>query len=563
MKKTLLYTIIGLITVLTVQKSYSQTRPDYKVPVPNVVSLSKACLNFKPDNSGIYSYLNTIDMFSDENNDIYILTLTTKNTNLIPQITFADNSTSPRTFEPSELTSLTGNGYANCYFLSKYKIDGTLDWVTSFNRMPIKYFVDEYENKVILLFDYGNIPLVINGETQATDSFSYYGGKRFIYSISKNTGELVSSYNHLGTIDLVYAGTNKILIKNDNLVPAASSIYYGFFKNNNVVKWQKATNNSDSILVYNKTQNNLWLIKSFLYDKYRICTISSDSLIFDNTEKTLFFNPNSIPQEKIVKMKLKKSGGYIAKTSYGNFVNMDSNSNLIWKIKFIDNIYDRDFTIDNDDNMWLNFNSQGLSQTLTIEPSNKKYFINVGLDAYLSYQWKIDGKTGEVMGYYINGYGSDGYGVNNGYSVYGKTISLITKSNVLVNNSALHSIVYFPDITGNYKPYYCTCSKDYNSFPFQTVWAAFDLNDFHTMNLPGENDPIFNTFKVYPNPSQGSFTIENTSPAQYKLYDMMGRLTAEIVTDSENFKVENLNLKKGIYFLINTNTGDNRKIIVE
>ncbi len=93
---------------------------------------------------------------------------------------------------------------------------------------------------------------------------------------------------------------------------------------------------------------------------------------------------------------------------------------------------------------------------------------------------------------------------------------------------------------------------------------AIDDINFVDLSLGLNEGNLNNSFSVYPNPSDGMFTLKfNELPTNnIQIKDMSGRIIEELNIKSEISTIDLSNYSKGIYFLTERNSGVVEKLIV-
>lgn len=91
--------------------------------------------------------------------------------------------------------------------------------------------------------------------------------------------------------------------------------------------------------------------------------------------------------------------------------------------------------------------------------------------------------------------------------------------------------------------------------------VQFKVRDYFTTDIATENS----AFEVYPNPSNGMFTIENSNITNIEVYDVTGKLVWQANSNSNITSIDLSNYAKGVYTMKAT-ANDNvfvKKLIVE
>ncbi|MFT5213828.1 MAG: hypothetical protein ACI9WV_001552, partial [Patiriisocius sp.] len=95
-------------------------------------------------------------------------------------------------------------------------------------------------------------------------------------------------------------------------------------------------------------------------------------------------------------------------------------------------------------------------------------------------------------------------------------------------------------------------STDYSE---QREWFSFDTNDVSDIGnfngtLSTNNNTILETYKIYPNPTNGNTLYFNiTKDSTVKLYNVLGKLIKIAKVNTQNKSLDISTLSKGIYIL--------------
>lgn len=231
--------------------------------------------------------------------------------------------------------------------------------------------------------------------------------------------------------------------------------------------------------------------------------------------------------------------------------------NLIWKM----NIDYNTFTVDNEGNLWLTFNYAEYYKRVLVTPSNKEYFINSygNIFEQKNFLWKVNGLNGELLEAYRNGYGNNLYPDNH--------LVILTPNNQLITTPQMGAVAYYPDDSGNFKPYYATCSND--NMVSQFMWASFDLNNLKSFKMRKwieeelqTQEQFHHDLKVFPNPSSGKFSILSLISDECILMDVQGRIVDTFSVQAHEIFIYEGYLSPGVYFLKGKQSSFTQKIII-
>lgn len=91
-----------------------------------------------------------------------------------------------------------------------------------------------------------------------------------------------------------------------------------------------------------------------------------------------------------------------------------------------------------------------------------------------------------------------------------------------------------------------------------------DVNDYYNIGCETylNPPPSFGNLVLYPNPTSGKFTIENSTSSTFDFYDYSGNKVEEIKNNKKTKNFDISNLKSGVY-IISTEKGEEFKIIKE
>ncbi|HXF91032.1 MAG TPA: T9SS type A sorting domain-containing protein [Candidatus Nitrosotenuis sp.] len=554
----------------------AQVYPDYKVPVPDKIVLNYACQTHEikrlyqdgaataPKGSQFTSII------SDDAGNLYMtgqsaFDIDPNNAQLTTPITFCSNLTNPQTRMRAQ------NHY---HFICKYFPDGQLNWVTFFRQKPEKIVWNEAEQKLYALIKPNNYEIEVNGSIIQLDTAIKYI-KSVVLTLDNSNGGVSSVYHHNSIQDILVAGNKTILIySNGDSYAYYFGVMYGFFKNNQVVKWQNTLNGTNFLpteLYYNTYDNSFWYLNSNSL-KYRRLFLhpSADSIITENIDRNIYYE-NLPPYGVLSKPKsfqFTPDGSVISEMNlhpqnslfHANrgLVKWDTSGNLLWKM----NVDVDKAIVTNDGNLWLTFEYVDYYRRVTVHPGNYEYYINTygNMVEPKNYLWKINGATGELMEAYRNGYGNNLYPSEH--------LLHITKDNKLIATPQMGAVAYYPDASGNFKPYYTTCSN--NNMTSQFMWVRFDLNNIKSYKWDEQlEETVFsqteqptNLFTVYPNPSANEFSVLTGQSEAFELYDLTGKMLDKFfVTEKEVYTYRH-SLPQGVYVLRGSPSGVMKKIIV-
>lgn len=552
----------------------AQVYPEYKIPVPEKVVLNHSCNTRNVSviyQDGSQSAANTCSFLSiqtDAQANCYFLglsifTIDANNPTLTSQITFGSNTSNPQTLTRFD---------KQYYFIGKYHSDGSLAWVNFFEQKPDKILWNESEQKLYALVTPNNYQFTINGTTyQLNTSIPYT--KKVVLTFD-TSGNLVNIFHMNSIQDMIIAENKNILIYlNDNSYAYYFGVMYGFFKNNQVVKWQNTLANESFLptqLYYNPYDHSLWYFYSNS-NRYRRLFFhpTEDSLIAENISRNLYYEylppygvlskPQNLvftPDNNIVSTMTLYPPSSLYHSPRG-LVKWDTTGNLIWKMN-ID--YDT-FAVDNDGNLWLTFNYAEYYKRVLIQPSNKEYYINTYGNIYeqKNFLWKINGSNGELLEAYRNGYGNSLYP--------NKHLVVLTSNNQLITTPQMGAIAYYPDVNGNFKSYYATCSN--GNMVSQFMWASFDLNNLKSYKMEKSveeellsQEVLSTDLKVFPNPASNEFSILSPISDNLILYDACGKTIDTITVSSNEVVTYEHALAPGVYFLKGKQSLFSKKIII-
>ena len=124
------------------------------------------------------------------------------------------------------------------------------------------------------------------------------------------------------------------------------------------------------------------------------------------------------------------------------------------------------------------------------------------------------------------------------------------------------------DITAGFGTYNCSTFGDLDGdgdldFFYGDISGNFyyeeNIDQLSSINEFDNN----NSINIYPNPSNGSITIESTQKGSYLLQNQLGQTVKTIQVNAlNNFKVSIDNLGAGIYFIVNVANIENKKKVV-
>lgn len=150
-----------------------------------------------------------------------------------------------------------------------------------------------------------------------------------------------------------------------------------------------------------------------------------------------------------------------------------------------------------------------------------------------------------------------------------KTWQLIGMKSGIVKNTSLtgfNSSGMFDDGSGAYFTASFMSASVFGSYTFPEsnlqLIGYLTLNTSSTPTLVKNSSKEANQFNVYPNPSNGNFTISTNKPGKFALTDINGKTISEYFVNSEPTTI-NANLPKGVYILVNNESGAVKKIIID
>ncbi len=551
---------------------WAQNYPDYKMIVPQILSLNYACnidnmntFTYKVENASFFR-----QVISDSQGNLYfwgVSPYSYDNNNPVERfsITFGSNSSKPISIPRMSSKGQNINTQVEyAYFIIKYNSQGTPLWVSFMTDPPSKMLISESEN--ILYVTYPSVRQ-INGVSYPLDSIVSNVHKILIL-YDANTGKVVDYYNRKFFYDFHITETKKVVVHLRQFTSTYFEVSYGIYNRNQVTKWQSKYVNSENFakLYYNPYQNTLWYIDGLNY--YRLLPHpTKDSLIEENIGRKFYRNsPIYLYPRNYVVQKIhflpdnKYFGEYYNPSRSGepHYCMIDSLGNVLWSMTFLpaQNMYSDfyQFAFDKDGNMWTDIPNPLYYYYVKFDPSNQSYYINeknLVSDAL----WKIDGKTGTLLEAYHKGWGCSTYG--------GYQLIHVTKQNKLITTPHNYAIAYIPDKSGNFIPYYSTCSGLQQSSTF--MWTSYDIDNPVVLNryefISGIQD--FNSlFSIFPNPSKGSFTIQTIAGGMFELIGLTGNVLRIYEFDTPEYHIQD-NLSPGMYFVRDVKSGVIQKIIVE
>ncbi|GIV32619.1 MAG: hypothetical protein KatS3mg031_0154 [Chitinophagales bacterium] len=587
--------VIILITILCALDTQAQLTPDYKVPVPDEVTLNHSCMTGYMQN--IFQNINThsdpysaqfTSVVSDAAGNLYFTGYadftTTPPTDpnypyAGPEITFSSN------VAPDTRQRLSNYKH----FLASYHPNGSLRWVNFFTEDPKKLLWNEAEQKLFVLFSTGN-DIGFNGTYFPTDS-AYQSNEHIIFTFEPNEGIFQGIYKNRYTQDLIIAGNKTILVYYRQYTTTYFETRYGFFENNQVTKWQLPPSGVSDLmhqLYYNPYDNSLWFLNN-LGDKYYRLFVSStaDTLTFENIahnlNKEIGFPIQNI--KAIDKFHFLPDGGYIGEYYTRQdipghspqkglkLVRVDASGNVVWRTEFSpQNEMWHTALVDGNGDVWVDLPTTAYYDKCKAVTAGKEYTVspwgNVGV--VNNFLLKLDGATGDIKNAYINGYGNVNYAMEISFFTNMQLLHL-TAGNKLITTPQIGGIAYYPDATGTFQPYYAACSNQL--LPSQFMWVSFDLNNlqaFKREELDEESiyhSPAISTtiplLSVYPNPSQHEFTLISDKEQVFELYDMTGKQIDKFPVEINQPFIYRNQLPQGMYLLLGKENGATMKIVVK
>ncbi len=572
----------------------AQIYPDYKVPVPDILTLNHACMQGNMQQL-FQNVAGTSDpssaqfthVTSDAAGNLYFTGYADFTVNpptnpnfpyATPSITFGSNSANPITqTRPAE----------HKFFVAKYSVNGNPSWVGFLSENPTKLLWEESTQKLYLTFAATGNGISFNGTMMPLDS-AYQGNEIVILTLSSD-GSYYNFYKNRFTYDFILAGGKKILVYRRQYTTTYFETRFGFFENNQVVKWQNPPSGTfDFIhnLFYNHYDNSLWFLGNSKDKYYRLFLSTTDTLIFENIARNLN-QETGIPIENVKsidKFHFLPDGGYIGEyyTQYnvnGNspmkvlkLVRMDASNNVIWRTKFSpQNDMWHKAIVDGNGDVWIDLPTTFYYDKCNAITAGKEYTLNPwgNVGVVNNYLLQLDGATGDIKNAYINGYGNVNYSME--ISLYTNMQLLhVATGNKLITTPQIGAVAYYPDASGNFKPYYTTCTNQL--LPSQFMWVSFDLNNLvsYKREEQSEEEVYKNYFSnqsssnlfIYPNPNQGQFTIQTENGGVFELMDITGKVLNTYIITS-NVQTLNVNLPAGMYFIREKGSGFTHKLIIE
>ena len=108
--------------------------------------------------------------------------------------------------------------------------------------------------------------------------------------------------------------------------------------------------------------------------------------------------------------------------------------------------------------------------------------------------------------------------------------------------------------------YYVLGINDWGNLQTKT-WEYYDPSI--TAILEEQANSLYNNITIYPNPSQGQFTIQSKKGGVFELMDITGMVLNTYTITNNNKQTINENLPAGMYFLREKESGSTQKIIVK
>lgn len=585
--------IFSLIALAFSLSATAQLTPDYKVPVPNVLTLNHACMEGNMQQL-FQSVAGTADpasaqftnVTSDASGNLYFTGYADFTVNpptnpnfpyASPPITFGSNTAiSVSEIRPAE----------HKFFVAKYSNNGNANWVKFLSENPIKIIWEQSTEKLYLIFAATGNGISYNGIMLPLDS-AYQGNEMIILTLSSD-GSYYNFYKNRFTHDFFLANGKKILVYRRQHTTTYFETRFGFFENNQVVKWQDPPSGVfDFIheLHYNPHDNSLWFLNNSKDKYYRLFLSTADTLIFENIARDLNKEIGYPIQniKTIDKFHFLPGGSYIGEYYTQQdipghspmkglkLVRVDASGNVVWRTEFSpqNNMWHKAL-VDNNGDVWVDLPTTFYYDKCKAVTAGKEYTVNPfgNVGVVNNYLLQLDGATGDIKNAYINGYGNINYSMEISYYTNMQLLHL-TVGNKLITTPQIGGVVYYPDATGNFKPYYTTCPNQL--LPSQFMWVSFDLNNLVSFkreeldeevllqDFSEETKPFLS---VYPNPSANEFSIFTNQSETFELYDLTGKmLNTFFVKDNEPFTYRH-SLLQGVYVIRGKESSAQKKILV-
>lgn len=584
--------LFSLVAITFSLSAAAQFKPDYKVPVPDAVTLNHACMEGNMQQL-FQSVAGTSDpasaQFTDVTSDalgnLYFTGFANFTVNpptnpnfpyASPPITFGSNTANPITqTRPAE----------HKFFVAKYDANGSVGWVKFLSGNPVKIIWDESEQRLYVIFQAPSNGISINDVFYPIDSTAV--DKATV--VFAPDGNFYGIFKNNYTYDILKAGNKKILVYRRQHTTTYFETRFGFFENNQVVKWQDPPAGTfDFIhdLHYNPYDNSLWFLNNSKDKYYRLFLSTADTLIFENIarnlNKEIGFPIQNV--KTIDKFHFLPGGEYIGEYYTQQdipghspmkglkLVRVDASGNVVWRTEFSpqNNMWHKAL-VDGNGDVWVDLPTTFYYDKCNAVTAGKEYTVNPwgNVGVVNNYLLQLDGATGDIKNTYINGYGNINYSMEISYYTNMQLLHL-TAGNKLITTPQIGGIAYYPDASGNFIPYYTTCTNQL--LPSQFMWVSFDLNnlvsfkreeldeEFLQQIFSKETKPFLS---VYPNPSAGEFFVLTNHEGEIELYDLTGKMLDKFfVNENEPFTYHHM-LPQGVYMLRGRDSGLMRKLVVQ
>lgn len=564
--------------------TFGQIYPEYKVPVPTSVVLHHACMSgqikqvFQSKYSNYDPESAEFELIThDQAGNLYITGYANFTRTQNPTIT---PLASPElTFNSLHANAVTHNRPdRHFFFLAKYRSNGEALWVKFMDQEPQKLVWNETQQELYILFHPTSYGITINEINHNTDS-SYQSGNKVIFTFNGTDGSLKAKFLDRFIVDLYMDNDRVFLLYSRNISINNNEIRYGFFKTNAITKWQTALKGGTPVapnLIYHPYQKLFWNTPNQRdYYRYQLHP-TLDSIIAEDISRPLyhFLSPPYNSFTGIKNFTFSPDGGYLGEyhsTNTNGHVNpqlikFDSTGKETWRLSFSyahGPIGGYTYIIDPKGDMWISHGQYPYSAKIKIEPGNKEYFPSVEGKFSLPgcKLWHLNGSTGELKEALLNGYGNlNNIGDVSDYS--GLPLLHVNANHHLITTPQLGAITYYPDLNGNYLPYFTSCTNQI--IPSQFLWVALDLNNLISMDIPLQKDDVSKVFPtVYPNPSNGTFYLTSNQDEIYELYDIQGKKIRDYHLNGHDHQYISEPLPKGIYIIHGKYSHINHKMLIE